>query len=135
MTLTGMATSAVSILIVPVSSTVTGVLSARGRLEILFLSDSSGAWPCFGEAGAGAGLRPDCAGLDELNAQTNPATTRITTKQRANELLFIIPPIKIPVRDINRTYKTYKSCRACRPPGDFCSFVARSDGKGKNRRA
>src|SRR5262249_35911310 len=96
MTLTGMVTSAVSILIVPVSSTVTGVLSARGRLEILSPSVSFGTCPWFGEAGGGAGLRPDCAELDELNDQTNPATNRITTKQRANKLLFIIPPRKCP---------------------------------------
>src|SRR5262245_43901398 len=98
MTLIGMVTSAVSILIVPVSSTVTGVLSARGRLELLSLSESFGGCPWFGDAGAGAVagavLRPDCAELDGLNAQTNPATNRITTKQRANKLLFIIPPRK-----------------------------------------
>src|SRR5262245_5615831 len=97
MTLAGMVTSAVSILIVPVSSTVTGVLSARERLEFLSLSESFGACPWFGDAGAGAGLRPDCAELGGLNAQTNPATNRITTKQRANKLLFIIPPLKTTV--------------------------------------
>jgi hypothetical protein len=95
MTLAGMVTSAVSILIVPVSSTVTGVLSARGRLEILSLSESFWGCPWFGAGDAGVGLRPDCAELDGLNAQTNPTTSRITTKQRANKLLFIIPPLKI----------------------------------------
>src|SRR5262245_33334588 len=93
MTLTGMVTSDVSILIVPVSSTVTGVLSARGRVELLSLSESFGDRPSFCDDDGG-GLRPDCAELDELNAQTNPATNRIATKQRANKLLFIIPPRK-----------------------------------------
>src|SRR4030095_7916397 len=94
MTLTGMVTSAVSILIVPVSSRVSGVLSARGLLEPFSLSEPFGNCLSFCDAGAGAGLRPDCAELDEFNAQTNPATNRITTKQRANKLLFIIPPRK-----------------------------------------
>src|SRR5262245_55224053 len=94
MTLAGMLTRAVSILIVPVSSTVTGVLSARGRLEILSLSES--CWTCPWLCDAGVGFRPDCAELDELNTQTNPATNKITTKQRANRLLFIIPPRRCP---------------------------------------
>src|SRR5262245_46025100 len=94
MTLTGMVTSAVSILIVPFSSTATGVLSARGRLVVLSLSDSFGEAPWFGEAVSTDRLRPDCAELDELSVQTMPATNRITTKQRANKLLFIIPPGK-----------------------------------------
>src|SRR5262245_50810677 len=91
MTLTGMVTSAVSILIVPFSSTVTGVLSARGRFVVLSLSEST--VDCFSFCdGGGAGLRPDCAELDELMAQTRPATKRKATKQRANKLLFILPP-------------------------------------------
>src|SRR5215468_2286534 len=94
MTLTGMVTSAVSILIVPFSSTATGVLSARGRLVVLSLSDSFGGAPWFGEADDTVRLRPDCAELDESSVKTIPATNRITTKQRANKLLFIIPPGK-----------------------------------------
>src|SRR5262245_59074346 len=91
-TLTGMVTSDVSSLIVPVSSTTTGVLSARGRFVLLSLSGSLGN--CFSvcDEGAGCAFRPDCAELDELMAQTKPATKRITTKQRANKLLLIIPP-------------------------------------------
>src|SRR5262245_33359549 len=92
MTLTGMVTSAVSILIVPFSSTVTGVLSARGRFVVLSLSESSVDCFSFCDDDGGAGLRPDCAELDELMAQTRPATTRKATKQRANKLLFIPPP-------------------------------------------
>src|SRR5262245_27940476 len=97
MTLAGMVTSAVSILIVPVSSTVTGVLSARGRLVILSLSlpESSVDWSSFCDVCVGDCLRPDCAELVELEAQTNPATNRIATKQRANKLLFIIPPLNL----------------------------------------
>src|SRR5262247_3268154 len=111
MTLAGMVTSAVSILIVPVSSTVTGVLSARGRLVTLSLSESFEYCPsfCGVGVGAGAGLRPDCAELDELKAQTNPATNRIATRQRANKLLFIIPPLKISGGVTNRTYGTYRT--------------------------
>src|SRR5262249_12926905 len=90
MTLAGMVTSAVSILIVPVSSTVTGVLSASGRLTVLSLSVSFVDWSSFCDACVGADLRPDCAEIGELEAQTNPATNRIAIKQRANKLLFII---------------------------------------------
>src|SRR5215470_15831539 len=108
MTLAGMVTSAVSILIVPVSSTVTGVLSARGRLETLSLSESFVDSSSFCDACVGCDacvcLRPDCAELDELEAQTNPATNRIATKQRANKLLFIIPPLRISGGVTNWTY-------------------------------
>src|SRR5215470_5729604 len=69
MTLTGIVTSAVSILIVPFSSTVTGVLSARGRFVVLSLSESVVDCFSFCDDGDGAGLRPDCAELDELMAQ------------------------------------------------------------------
>src|SRR5262245_1736178 len=93
MTLTGMLTRAVSILIVPFSSTVTGVLSASGLLELFSFSEPFGNCPSFCDDGGGD-LRPDCAELDEFNAQTKPATIRITTKRRANRLLFIIPPRK-----------------------------------------
>src|SRR5215813_12741249 len=99
MTLTGMMTSAVSILIVPFSSRVTGVLSARGLLGLFSFSESFGNCLSFCDDGGGSGLRPDCAELDKFNAQTKPATNRITTQQRANRLLFIIPPRKfLPVR-------------------------------------
>src|SRR5262249_13290411 len=94
MTLAGIVTSELSILIVPVSSTVTGVLSARGLSEFFFFSESFGNCLSFCGGGGGGGLRPDCAELDEFNAQTKPATNTITTKQRANRLLFIIPPRK-----------------------------------------
>src|SRR5262245_17055626 len=92
MTLTGMVTSDVSSLIVPVSSTTTGVLSARGRFELFSFSESLGS--CFSvlDEGGGCPLRPDCAEPDELMAQTIPATNRITAKQRAIELLIILPP-------------------------------------------
>src|SRR5262245_26276945 len=145
MTLAGMVTSAVSILIVPVSSTVTGVLSARGRLVTLSLSESFEYCPsfCGVGVGAGAGLRPDCAELDELKAQTNPATNRIATRQRANKLLFIIPPLKLPgIAAHSCLWASGNSqlTEATRPgrgalPRYFCSFEIRSDGKGRNRRA
>src|SRR5262245_55791438 len=90
MTLTGMVTSAVSILIVPFSSRVTGVLSARDLLELFSLSGSFGNFLSF--CGVGGALRADCAKIDEFNPQTKPATNRIATKQRANKMLFIIPP-------------------------------------------
>src|SRR5262249_15116972 len=100
--LTGMLTSAVSILMVPFSSTVTGVLSARGLLEG-FSGPLSGPFPesCgdrvsyCGDDG-GCALRPDCAAVDQVITQTNPATKKITAKQRANKLLFILPPRKSP---------------------------------------
>src|SRR5215813_7589294 len=91
-TLTGMVTSDVSILIVPVSSTTTGVLSARGRVELLSFSGSLAGCLSVCDDGGGCAFRPDCAELDELMAQTKPATKRIATKQRANKLLFILPP-------------------------------------------
>src|SRR5262245_34210352 len=92
MTLTGMVTSDVSSLIVPFSSTTTGVLSARGRFELFSFSESLGN--CFSgcDDGGGCALRPACAELDELVAQTKPTANRITAKQRANKLLLIIPP-------------------------------------------
>src|SRR5262245_64556782 len=143
MTLAGMVTSAVSILIVPVSSTVTGVLSARGRLVTLSLSESFEYGASFCGVGVGAGLRPDCAELDELKAQTNPATNRIATRQRANKLLFIIPPLKLPgiaAHSCLRASGYSQLTEATRPgrgalPRYFCSFEIRSDGKGRNRRA
>src|SRR5262245_1467784 len=88
MTLTGMVTSAVSNLIAPFSSTVTGVLSARGLLGLFSFSESFGN--CL-SSGVGGRFRPDCAELDEFNAQTKPAINRIAIKQRANKFLFIIP--------------------------------------------
>src|SRR6266508_2953617 len=94
MTLTGIVTSDVSILIVPFSSTVTGVLSARGLLELFSFLDSFGDCLSFFDDGARSPLPPDCAELDEFNAQTKPANNKTTTKQQANRLLFIIPPRK-----------------------------------------
>src|SRR4029434_2880814 len=92
MTLTGMLTSDVSILIVPSSPTTTGVLSASGRFGLFSLSESLA--DCFsvcddGDEGGGCPFRPDCAEPDELMDQNKPATSKITTKHRANNLLFI----------------------------------------------
>src|SRR5262249_36155 len=90
-----MLTSAVSILMVPFSSTVTGVLSARGLFEVrggplsASFPGSCGERVSYCGDDGGCALRPDCAVVDELITQTNPATKKITAKQRASKLLFI----------------------------------------------
>src|SRR5262245_31100607 len=96
MTLTGMLTSDVSILIVPFASTSTGVLSARGLVGRFSgsLSESFGYGVTVCGDCAGCDLRPDCATLHEFITQTKTSANRITTKQRATRLLFIIPPRK-----------------------------------------
>src|SRR5262245_47369015 len=92
MTLTGMVTSDVSSLIVPGSSTTTGELSARRRVEFCSVSETLGRCLSLFDEGGGRPVPPDCAEPDEIMAQTIPATNRITAKQRANELLLILPP-------------------------------------------